>query len=160
MADYEPSPGDEVFYIPSGLRGIIVPRNTKEHDRAMRGGRLAAARNSIRSDAGFHIELEDGESGIALLEELLPFYGPTTDVWPRRGVWTEENVRGWVVQGWWPTQSCPCGDCIAEDQECGGCEAWVCSRCEHWVSWDLGAADDMASLCDRCWAFYEGAEKT
>lgn len=59
---------------------------------------------------------------------------------------------------------CSCGavdanELVAAGQpaECSGCQTFRCSRCERWVSWDRGCADDMPGLCDDCWVVIDGA---
>lgn len=159
---YRLKAGDDVFHIPSGLRGIVVPRNLtafdEVNDRVWATEDRAAndhdvARSCVQSDSGYHIELEDGETGTALKEELLLFYGPHHR--QRRHIWSDENVMGWTAKGWWPTQVCPCGSTAktegTEEDACSHCETWFCPRCECWVSYDLGCWDDAPAICDKCW---------
>lgn len=51
---------------------------------------------------------------------------------------------------------CPTCARHAARSECTRCEIFLCAGCVEWVSWDLGAADDMPEHCDRCWATAHG----
>lgn len=63
--------------------------------------------------------------------------------------------------GRWARRTWPhCLSCArhAHGGECTRCELYLCAGCSRWVSWDLGAADDMPQHCDDCWALAHGAD--
>lgn len=56
--------------------------------------------------------------------------------------------------------TCPCGSCLAlagypETADCIDCRRFRCPRCEEWVAWSKGCGDELAALCDDCWAAIE-----
>lgn len=51
--------------------------------------------------------------------------------------------------------ACPCGSTLArpvagERADCEDCAHYLCPRCERWIAWADGSADDADPLCDGC----------
>lgn len=56
-----------------------------------------------------------------------------------------------TISGYHPAAPfCPCGTTAPAALECAKCEAFCCTRCDRWVSWVHGCADDSPALCDEC----------
>lgn len=62
-------------------------------------------------------------------------------------------VRGRL--GLFEVTSSACPKCSAIGHTCNTCELYYCNRCDLWVPWAFGAADDLYALCDDCWVDVE-----
>lgn len=54
------------------------------------------------------------------------------------------------------TRGCSDEKCARSYRKSPGDARFQCNRCERWVGYCMGAADDMPGLCDDCFCIIDG----